>query len=696
MLLRSLSAGLTLVCGLVLLTKLEFPADKLDATELQSTRFYAEDGQLLFERRADNGGYGTWVELDQISPQLVAATLAGEDHNFYSHPGIDPLGVLRAIGLNLREGRWAYGGSSVTQQLAKLIDPQPRNLKGKLIEAGDALSLEWTLTKEQILTQYLNRAYYGRLAYGVEAAARRFFGKSADQLTLGEASLLAVLPRAPSAYAPDRNPERVKRRRAHVLAKMVERGFITADEAKTAAAEPLQLVSLNSRLEARHVVDQLLMRDELRGNVQTEIDLKLQASIRRALDQHLTDIRRFGATQAGVVVLDNHSGAVRAMVGSRDYEDVAALGANNAVLSRRPAGSTLKPFIYALAFERGHDERSAILDAPSEWRDYLPRNSHEHYHGSVSMAEALASSLNLPAVRLTAELGSEVVAKRLRELGFSKIDATGKRHGLALALGGAPVSLLELATAYATLAREGLWLDSHLVKATSLEPRRVYPTDAVRRVSAVLSNPSFRRLEFGMETPLDLPFEVAAKTGTSSSFCDNWTVGYTRDVTVAVWVGNFDGRPLRGSLAMQGAAPLFQDAMLQAAGPSPAPVSRNPRDFQLEHQGNSQHFAITSPVRDAQLLVDPALPLEVQRVALTTNVKQASGMIATAPAVSTIRWRINGRVFDEAPTEAQRSWPLAPGRHEFIAEALDASGDPLFTSDPVQVVVEGGEDAAYL
>lgn len=668
-----------------------YPAEKLQRPH--STRFVDRHGVLLFERPRPGGGYQTWVKLDDIAPALIQATLAGEDHRFYEHSGIDPAGVLRAIGLNVRAGRWAYGGSTITQQLAKSLDPQPRNLFGKTSEAFDALSLEGTLSKEQILTEYLNRVYYGRQAYGIGAAARRFYDKAPSELTLGQAALLAILPRAPTRYSPDASPEQAKARRAHVLSKMVERGYISANAAAAAASEPVVLAKPRPRIEARHVVDQVLSAEPSAEETLLSLDLALQAALQSVLEKHLLDIRKYDASQAGIVVVDNATGGILAMVGSRDYHDKSALGANNAVTALRPAGSTLKPFIYGMAFEEGYDAESTLLDAPSEWADYEPRNSHDHYHGQVSFGEALASSLNLPAVRLNANLGAPRVAERLAQFGFSQVDPSGKRHGLSLALGGARVSLLELATAYAALARGGLWQPSSLVPPSAPPTtRRVMSQHAASAVTRILESASLRRLEFGFETPLDVGFRAAAKTGTSSNFGDNWTVGYTDAVTVAVWVGNFDGRPLRGSLAMTGAAPLFHDAIQLATEVQLATVQReaeptqrttNPTTQGRLNPAQAEVFRITSPRAGTKLLIDEALPEQSQRVPLrTSDVKLPQG--------STVRWTLNGRPLPVA--RGTQSWPLSTGEHVFVASVSDPSGKVIHTSDPVSVVVQGAQD----
>lgn len=659
----------------------QYDSTRLSYDRVASTRFLAANGHVLFERRSSLGGFNTPVSLDQISPFVIEATLASEDANFRSHFGVDPVGVARAAWLNVKDGGLRYGGSTLTQQLAKMLDREPRTLVGKFHEAIAALRIEKTLTKDEILTQYLNRAYYGRNAYGIEAAARRFFGVSAHDLTLDQATLLATLPRAPSAYAPDRFPERAFERRAHVLELMVQRGFLSAKRAEETSRTAIALAPRQGQHpQAPHLVDRLLQRVETTGEVRTSIDLGLQTQLERHLDTHLNRVREYGARQGAVVVLDNGTASVIALVGSRDYQDAQELGAVNGVLSRRPAGSTLKPFVYALAFEQGLSRRTEILDQPSTFPGYQPRNTQALHVGWVPLEQALGSSLNLPAVTLLEHVGLASGARRIHDLGFASVDPTGAQHGLALALGAAPVSLLELAGAYATLANGGVFRAPALTQGDALS-RRVFSTDAASEVTRVLMDAKARAAEFGPETPLDFPFPVAAKTGTSAAFCDNWTIGYTREVTVAVWVGNFDGKPLRGALAMTGAAPLFHDAMFEAmrnrkSSPLVSSVAREASSKVLR-VGQGRALRVASPPPGSTYLIDPLLPRERQRVQLRLD---TSGVDATNPAAR-LEWRVDGTAIAIAGIADTSSVALEPGDHRVAVHLIDEHGQRLGTAE---------------
>jgi penicillin-binding protein 1C len=714
-----------------------YPGERLERSSLQSTEIVDRHGRRLHETRSPDGGYGRWVALSEISPYLVTLTLSSEDANFRDHGGIDPIGVARAVWLNARAGELAYGGSTVTQQLAGVLEPRPRTLIGKLLESRDAVRLERTLGKDRILEEYLNRVEYGRLARGAEAAAQRFFDKPARSLTLDEAALLAILPRAPSAYDPARFPERAARRRAHVLQSAAERGFVDPREAALAASAPIRLAGRARAPRGRHVLDALARRPRPAGRLVTTIDLALQERLETRLETHLAALAERDVDQAGVVVLDNATGDVIAMIGSRDYEDAAQSGAVNVTLARRPAGSTFKPFVYALAIERGAHPATPLFDVPTSFADFAPRNARQDHAGLVSLRDALGSSLNVPAVRAAEDVGMEALARRLAELEL--VDGRAADHGLSLALGSAPVRLVDLANAYATLARGGLHRPWRLVDPGRSPPRahRVIDARAAYLVTDVLSDSGARRREFGVETPLELPFPAAVKTGTSKSFCDNVVVGYTPDVTVAVWVGNFDGRPMRSLVAMQGAAPLWREAMLVVAEGRPQRVFERPPGIESRdlcplsgllrgphcpaarrglvstehapaeachwhgpggavrwpaeiaaHRANAvdvlpgqRPIAIASPKGGTRFRIDAHLPRSRQALRLSALVAE--------PSVARVRWELDGRPIAEVRAPFGAFWTLEPGSHRMAAVALDETGRAI-AREETRIEVDGG------
>ncbi len=697
-----------------------YPKERLEYGELVSTRLVDRSGRLVYERRGRSGAFMQPVALDGVARSVVLATLSSEDAAFYYHPGVDPIAIGRAAWLNLRAGEWAFGGSSITQQLAKLVEPRSRSLTGKLREAWDAWRLELAFDKRELLSQYLNRVYYGRLAVGIEAAAQRYYGKSARELTLDEGALLAILPRAPSYYDPERYPDRARARRAHVLERMARRGWISAEEASRAAAAPLVFVPRPTERRAPHVVDLVtsghlvvarLPRQEL------TIDLELQEELERRVRLHFEEVQQAGEIQAGVVVLENATGDVLAMVGSRRYDEPGAAGAVNATTSLRTPGSTLKPFVYALAIEEGAHPSSLVRDVPTQYRGYQPRNPRQFYHGVLPLREALGSSLNVPAVRTAAEVGPERVARLLHDAGLTSVDPSGA-HGLSIALGGVAVPLLELANAYATLARGGVARPPRLLRAPEVAPgRRVMSEQTAFLVVDALADGRARRREFGLETPFDLPFPVAAKTGTSQAYCDNVAVGFTAELTVAVWVGNFDGTPMPGLLAMEGAAPLWRAVVLRAmAGRVPRPFVIPPGIQRAEicattglpaeadcptrrlDYVNEEHLRrglllgsvevgaavsdagriptlhIVAPAAGSRFVVDPLVPRSRQRIAL--RVESVAG--------ARVRWLVDGKPIAEVAATEVAHWALQPGSFRLRAEVV--GGGEVY--DEIEIEVE--------
>ena len=732
--------GAAALIALAALVATPYPAERLTPRARQSTRVVDRHGRVVWERPALDGGYARFVSLDEISPFVVRATLAGEDQNFYSHLGLDPVGIARALWLDARAGRLAYGGSTLTQQLAKLLSRQPRTLLGKLVEATDALRLERTLSKDEVLAQYLNRAYYGRNAYGIEAAAQRFYGKAAKALTLDEATLLAVLPRAPSAYEPEQHSARVLARRAKILTRLADLGWVERDAASRAAATPLHTLPYPHQSPAApHLVDWLLVHDALPAGaprVQTTLDLALQERLEQRVRAHLHDVAARGVTQAGVVVVDVRTGDVLAMVGSRAYGERAVQGSVNAVTATRHPGSTLKPFLYALALEDGAHPGTPVFDVPTTFRGYAPRSLDGRYRGVVSLREALGSSLNVPATRLASEVGVDRFAQTLRAAGLSTIDTGAARYGVSLALGGGETRLVDLAEAYATLARGGAHQAVRVVlpgdgERDARPVTRVLSEESAYLTSRMLADAQARRRTFGMETPLDFAFEVAVKTGTSQGYQDDVVVGYTPEVVVAVWAGNFDGAPTHEVLAMDGAAPLFRDAMLAAnesmRGARPeqprfvrpagiverevCPLSgllRGPHcpdarveEVALAHAptatcawhradglalpaevsawqagatalpaaGDDRRVEILGPAHDARFVLDPVLPRSRQAAHLRVAVR--------APGVESVRWEVDGVLLADARAPFDASLPLVPGAHRIRAVLPDGASDEI-------------------
>jgi penicillin-binding protein 1C len=500
---------------------------------------------------------------------------------------VDPIAVLRAVYYNIQHKRVVSGASTLTQQTVKMVMPRGRRgLREKSMEAVWALRLERALSKDEILEQYLNRAPYGHQRFGIEAAAHLYFGKSSARLSLAEATFIAGLPQAPTAYDPYRRMERAKRRQGLLLRQMRDRGAITPGDYKRALAEEIVLAPRQGVLHAPHFTDHVLRTQNRRlAEVRTTLDLDLQTTVENIVRTQLAKMEGLRVSQAAVVVLDNAHSDVLAWVGSAGYFDPDKLGANDGVLARRQPGSTLKPFVYELYFEKGGTPADMIADLPTEFptKDgvYIPRNFSRTFQGPVSVRHALGNSLNVPVIAVAAEVGPKAIQDRLAALGIDTLDDTPEHYGLGIALGDGDVRLLDLAGAYATLARGGVYLPVGYTPGRRAEPVRVMPEDRVYQVLDILTDDSARALSFGRDSVLRFPYRVAVKTGTSTHFRDAWTVGVTPDYTVAVWTGNFDGKPMRRVTGSRSAAPIlrhvFQALYPDAAGPSDVRWFRAPR-----------------------------------------------------------------------------------------------------------------------
>jgi penicillin-binding protein 1C len=542
--------------------------------------------------RAADGSLRRWVPLAEMDPDLLAAFLAVEDRRFYRHPGVDPRALARAALADLRARRIVAGGSTITMQLARLLRPSARTWPGKASQVLWALRLERRLSKQAILEQYLNRVPLGQGAVGVEAAAGLYFGTHATGLSLGQAALLAGLARAPSADNPLVSPRRARARRAAALARLVTGGFATPATVARASAEPLLPRGAAGVFLAPHFTTLVAQwQDRATGGVarpatvRTSLDLPLQLELEAEVRHTVETLADRGASQAAAVVLDNASGEILAWVGSPDFWADTA-GQVDMVVSPRQPGSALKPFLYALAFDRGYTPASILPDIARVYQTstgpYRPRNYDRRFHGPVRAREALASSYNLPAVDLADHLGTGRFLHLLREAGFASLGRSAEYYGLGLALGNGDVTLLELANGYRALGAGGVWRPWRWRAVAPGEAPELGHRIATARSAAlvldILDDPVARIPGFGVETPLDFPFPVAAKTGTSRHFTDNWAVGVTGGFTVAVWVGNFSGRPMDGVSGVSGAGPLLHRAVLATAarhapGGLPAPGS---------------------------------------------------------------------------------------------------------------------------
>jgi penicillin-binding protein 1C len=562
------------------------PSSRLSDRWQEGCRVLDREGHLLRDLPSEAGQRGRSLPLDQIGERLILATLVSEDKSFYEHGGVDTGAMARAMSQNVRHGRLVSGASTITQQLVKLLDnggqPRRRGLAEKLRGAARAQNLEQVMSKEGLLEAYLNRLSYGRGLVGPEAAAQSYFGVAARDLSWAQAAYLAVLPRAPSFLDPYNHRERgLLRQRALIDALHAEGALGHADHAR-AKAEPIALRPLSRPFLAPHFVESLRSERLLEGSeVRTTLDLDLQQDIEGLVRTHVAAVADKGADDAAVIVVDNTSGDVLAYVGSADFHDDGIAGQVDMVRALRQPGSTLKPFVYALAFARGHDGAEMLADVPATFSEggrgvYSPSNFDGGFEGPISAREALAGSLNVPVIRLAAELPPGDLLRSLQQIGFTSLDRDAAHYGLSLALGSGEVTLRELAAAYVALARGGETVALRVSRDAPAEPAgaRVIDPGIAALLAEILSDPLARVRGLHGQGPFDLGFPVAVKTGTSSGFRDTWSVGFTRERTVAVWVGNADGSPTRGLTGATGAGPLFADAMRRAMldAPKRAPL----------------------------------------------------------------------------------------------------------------------------
>jgi len=568
----------------------------------------ARDGRPLFQLIDRESGVYRPASLEEIPQALRDAVVATEDARFYRHCGIDVWAILRATSANLVSGRIVSGASTISQQVARNVflgkeERQERTLGRKLREAILALRLERTLEKDDILTLYLNTAYYGRLATGVAAAAEAYFAKPVSDLSLAECAFLAGLPQAPARYDPISEPQAAETRRRTVLELMVASGYLTKEEAELAMAQPLAFAPHRLPLEAPHLVamvrqqvEQLVPAVELRRGglvVETTLDLDLQRAAEGAVARQLEALNQPEPGQpqrvvrnAAVLVLDVADGGVLALVGSPDYAEGTA-GAVNGALALRQPGSAVKPLLYLAAFEQGYLPSSMLLDVATAFQaadgaPYLPENYDLRYHGPISARTALACSYNAAAVRLADELGVKALVEMGERLGIRSWESLPARD-LSLALGAGELTLWELAQAYGALARGGTRLSAHaiasvraadgrlLYQASDGPCEQVVDARAAYLVTHVLADDAARSPAFGAGGVLALPFPAAVKTGTTTDWRDNWTVGYSTERVAGVWVGNADGTPMEHASGLTGAAPIWREVMLAVHRQDPAP-----------------------------------------------------------------------------------------------------------------------------
>ena len=529
---------------------------------IQSIALLDRNGIPLREARVAER-FSHELALEEVPPQVIDAILAAEDKRFFSHHGIDWIATARAGFIGLIRGRIVSGASTITQQLVKISERRPRTLRSKLIESVTALRLEQSWSKEQILSAYLNRLDFGNLNLGLSSAADYYFDKPVSDLSDAEAAFLAGLPKNPRKLNPHVALEAARRRQQVVLRRMHENGRLDSARQERALAEVLALRPPHRRFRAPHFVEMVLRQlpETPRAELQTTLDFRLNDQVEKIARERLAQLREQNVRNAAVVVIENATGDVIALVGSENYFAPDA-GQVNGAWAARSAGSALKPFTYLLALERGATPATMVADVrtsfPAEGGFYRPENYNRRCYGPVRFRTALASSLNIPAVKvLLASGGPAALHERLRECGLTTLDRPAEVYGLGLTLGNCEGRLLEITNAYASLARLGEYRPWRVLADAPASARRYSRPELVWQIADILSDNSARTLAFGMNSALRFDYPVACKTGTSTDFRDNWTIGFTPEYSVGVWVGNFDGSPMREVSGVTGAGPIL-------------------------------------------------------------------------------------------------------------------------------------------
>lgn len=653
---------------------------------------------------------------------IAKAMVAAEDQRFWTHCGVDVWALARSVRQTATSMRRVSGASTLSMQLIRMSRPRPRNLATKGIEAFQALQMERQLSKPEVISLYLNRAPFGANLIGIESASRRYFGKGAHDLSLAEASLLAGIPQSPTRFNPVRHLAAAKARQAYVLKRMVARSLIGQEQMDNALALPLRFRSNLYPFLAPHFCDMVSRGATATSpEVRTTLDLTLQQTVEEALTKYAPVLREEGVRGGAVVVLDAKTSEVLAMVGSPDFRAKTKGAQVNAALAPRSAGSTLKPFAYAVAMDRGMLTPQRVLyDIPQRYSDYDPVNFDKTHCGVVTVRDALIRSLNLPVIDVEKRIGQPLFHARLRELGLHTLTKPADYYGLGLVLGNAEVTLLDLTNAYACLARGGIYLPYRTTPSTPSAGTRLFSAEASWLVSDIMGGEERAMDSSGTVADIRIP-RLAWKTGTSSGFRDAWTVAYNPAFVIGVWLGNPDGRPSRFLVGRKAATPVVWDIcrrlypdgigpwfarpggiadreVCALSGQAPSPncprrihdhaiteVSRyetcevhllgteavwpvRVEEFLRSRQdagkeAEKSELVITSPANGSAYLFMPDADQQHQRIPFSAK---------SGHAAADLHWFVNDSYIGAAKSGGTVFWPLSKGTHRVVCS--DAQG----------------------
>lgn len=652
-----------------------FALDRAFPPPLEPPQLSAEvvdrDGQLLRAFAAPDGRWRFQAKLRRIDPHFVDMLIAYEDRRFREHSGVDPLAIARAAGQFVANRRIVSGGSTITMQLARLIEPrESRSLWAKARQAFRAWQIERRLSKDEILERYLTLAPYGGNIEGVRAAALAWFGKEPERLTVAEAALLVALPQSPEARRPDRNAAEAKRSRDRVLARMVAAGVMEGAEARRAAG-----VGIVPEGRIRMPALAAHAADAVRRAAPEK--LRHELTLRRSTQQALETVAREAAARLGpkisvaMVMADGRTGDILAEVASADFFDDDRAGRVDMTRAVRSPGSTLKPFIYGLAFEEGMiAQQTLIEDRPANFAGYRPRNFDMAYMGDVSVREALQLSLNVPAIRLLDALGPARLSSRFRQARVTPVLPAGEKPGLAMGLGGVGVSLRGLVQLYTGLANGGFVTPLHIEPARA-EPIQFLTPPAAWQVADILS---------GVKPPAGAPgLGIAYKTGTSYGYRDAWSIGFDGRHVLGVWVGRPDGGPVPGLAGYDSAAPILFDAFARSGiaitpfAPPPAGTVRTARqDLPVTQRRFSSASSQPRVVGVVEAAPEIVYPPDGARIELASGSDGALALKLQGGRAP-FRWLANGRSVGDGTRRRTESW-RPEGAGFSTLTVIDAAG----------------------
>ncbi len=690
------------VFAFTLVGDLSAPDALITRASPDTTKIYDRNGRLLYEVLDPRAGRRTRVALNDLPLSFRQAVIAVEDANFYQHPGVDATGVLRALVQTLRAGDVVSGGSTITQQLARELlfskdERDSRTLTRKLREMVLALRITQAYSKDSVLEMYLNEVYFGNLAYGVEAAARSYFDKRARDLDLAESAMLAGLIQSPAVYNPLVALDAAKVRQQVVLNLMVKHGFVSEMEAQLAKAEELHfgtpsptlsretgegrmgvllaphfVTYVRNLLEAQYGAEQV-NRGGMR--VITTLDLDLQQQAEAIIRRHLDELARqtrdgnapdFNVHDAALVAVEPSTGDIVAMVGSADYFDKRIDGAVNVALANRQPGSAIKVLTYATAFAHDYMPATVLSDVPTafstrEGRPYQPQNYDHTWHGPLSLRQALATSNNLIAIKVLDHVGLDALIATAQSLGITTFNDE-QRFGLSLTLGGGEVKLLELTTAYAAFANAGELVEPRAILSVEMADGRRQTTNVTRHsslvtshvaylITSILSDDSARIPAFGEDSVLKLSRPAAAKTGTTTDWRDNWTLGYTPELAVGVWVGNANNAPMYQVSGITGAGPIWHDVMEAAHAGRPVRQFERPDGLIDVDVCDTSGLLATNwcPRRRSEVFIAGTEPIRPDDSYVALDVDSATGLLWTDGCAG----QHSTKVFRVLPPEAQ-------------------------------------------